>query len=103
MNNPRRRNGHQRTKLRKRILNEEDTCYLCSEPVDVTLPPGFDESPEVHEIIPVSKGGDPLDRANTVLTHRACNNAYGNGDKPRPIASTKTAALTPMHTTRKWW
>lgn len=34
---------------------------------------------EVDEIVPVSKGGDPLDFENTQPTHRVCNQRKGNG------------------------
>lgn len=80
MGNPRRSNGHRRNQIRARVLAEEDTCWapFCRQPVNKTLPPGLPESPEVHEIIPVSKGGSPYDRNNTTLTHRACNQRIGN-------------------------
>lgn len=72
VNNIRRANGTQRNRLRARVLREESTCWLCNKPVDVTLPHGQPDSPEVDEIIPVSKGGDPLDRSNCRLAHRLC-------------------------------
>lgn len=68
--NLRRTNSHRRNQLRARVLREEDTCWLCHLPVDVTLPAGTPASPEVDEIIPVSLGGDPYARANTRLAHR---------------------------------
>ena len=70
MSNPRRANGHRRDQVRRRVLAEEDTCWLCGELVDKTLPPYLNGSPEVDEIIPVSLGGDPLARANCRLAHR---------------------------------
>lgn len=76
--NPRRANGHQRDQLIKRVRREEDNCHLCGLPVDKTLPPGLPGSPEVHELMPVSKGGDPLDRDNCRLTHRKCNRDRSN-------------------------
>ena len=33
---------------------------------------------EVDEIVPVSKGGDPLDFGNTQPAHRICNQRKGN-------------------------
>lgn len=78
--NPRRQNGHRRNQLRARVLARDNHCWapFCGQPVDKTLPPGLDASPEVHEIIPVSRGGDPLSLDNCVLTHRACNRSIGN-------------------------
>ena len=51
--NPRRANGHQRDKVRARVLREEADCWLCGKPVDKTLPPHLAGSPEVDEVIPV--------------------------------------------------
>ena len=70
MGNPRRANGHRRDKVRARVLREEDDCWLCGKPVDKTLGPYLDGSPEVDEIVPVSLGGDPFARANCRLAHR---------------------------------
>ena len=70
--NPRRTNGNLRNKIRARVLREETHCWLCSRPVDTKLPHGLPESPEVDEVIPVSKGGDPYDRKNCRLAHRLC-------------------------------
>ena len=46
---------------------------------DYSLPAGHPMSFEVDEIVPVSKGGDPLDFENTQPTHRVCNQRKGNG------------------------
>lgn len=35
----------------------------------------------VDEIVPVSRGGDPLDFANTRPTHWACNARRGDGTR----------------------
>ena len=72
MTNPRRTNGAKRNKVRARVLREETHCWLCGEPVDVKLAHGLPQSPEVDEIIPVSKGGDRYDRKNCRLAHRLC-------------------------------
>jgi len=83
MGNPRRANGHRRNQLRRRVLAEETNCWLCGGPVDKTLPPFLAGSPEVDEIVPVSLGGDPLDRNNCRLSHRLCNVRRGNGARRR--------------------
>jgi 5-methylcytosine-specific restriction endonuclease McrA len=84
VSNPRRANGHRRTQLRAQVLREEDTCWLCGQLVDKTLMTPDPGSPEVDEVIPVSLGGDPLDRTNCRLAHRLCNIRRGNGTKARP-------------------
>ena len=76
-------NGHRRRELRARVLAAYDTCALCGQPVDRTLRLGPDGkphplSPEVDEIIPVSRGGNPLAWSNVQLTHRRCNRAKSN-------------------------
>lgn len=80
MGNPRRTNSHRRNQARARVLAEETHCWapFCRQGVNKELPPRLPDSPEVHEIIPVSRGGSPYDRANMTLTHRRCNQAIGN-------------------------
>ena len=95
--NPRQANGHRRRQVRARVLREEEVCYLCGHPVDKTLPPNLPGSPEVHELVAVSLGGSPIDRANCVLTHRLCNVRAGNGTRPaKPEPE-------PLTSTRRWW
>lgn len=104
--NPRNANGARRRRVRTQVLAEETHCALCGQPVDKTLRmvagqhgprcatpecPGcvpHPMRPEIDEIIPVSKGGDPYDRANCRLTHRVCNQRRGN----KTTTTTTTAA-----------
>lgn len=97
MANPRRSNGHRRDQVVARVKREESDCWLCGEPVDKTLPPFLDGSPEIDEVVPVSLGGSPFDRRNCRLAHRLCNIRRGNGRRkrkppPQPVASA-----------RRWW
>lgn len=71
-------NGSARRKLRARVLAEEDVCWICGQPVDKSLPAGHPGAPEVDEVVPVSRGGSPLDRSNCRLAHRICNQRRGN-------------------------
>ena len=96
--NPRRANSTRRNLVRKRVLQEETHCWLCLLPVDKGLPPGLPASPEVDEIIPVSRGGSPFDRANCKLSHRLCNQRRGN----KPAGHGKVTALKPLKTSRQW-
>jgi len=97
--NPRRANGHRRNQLRRTVLAEEDVCWLCGQPVDKSLPPHLDGSPEVDEVVPVALGGDPLDRANARLAHRLCNVRRGQETKAQLRAKRR---LTPFETSRSW-
>lgn len=72
-NNPRNRNGARRRALRARVLASSDVCAICGKPVDKSLKTPHPLSPEVDEMVPVSRGGDPLSFANCRLTHRRCN------------------------------
>ena len=67
-------NGHRRRELRRRVLAEEDVCWICGRPVDKSLPAGDPMAPELDEVVPVSLGGSPVDRANVRLAHRVCKN-----------------------------
>ena len=100
--NPRVANGTRRRQVRTQVLDEEHDCWICGGPVDKSLTvawgehgprckgdgcPGcvpHDMRAEVDEVVPVSKGGDPLDRSNCRLSHRKCNRDRGNGDNPEP-------------------
>ena len=77
-NNPRRTNGWRRDQLRRRVLAAYDTCAICGQPIDKTLRTPHPMSPEVDELIPVSRGGDPLSFTNCRLVHRRCNRLKSN-------------------------
>ena len=86
--NPRRSNGHRRDELRRWLASQQLPCALCGKPIDYSLTTWVDPrdgkvkrhpmSFEVDEIVPVSKGGDPLDRDNVQPAHRICNQTRGN-------------------------
>jgi 5-methylcytosine-specific restriction endonuclease McrA len=104
MGNPRRSNSHRRNQIRARILNDEDTCWapFCRKPVYKTTPPGLPSSPEVHEIIPVSRGGSPYERSNCTLTHRECNRIIGNRTPQELARDLTTEPSTPTTTLAAW-
>lgn len=67
-----------------------EVCAICGQPIDLTLPQTFIDpkdgkrkrapwSLECDEIIPVSRGGSPVDADNIRPTHRVCNQRRGNG------------------------
>lgn len=76
--NPRRANGSRRANLRAWLKAQGRPCHICRMPIDYGLPAGDPMSFEVDELIPVSRGGDPLDRANVDAAHRICNQRKGN-------------------------
>ena len=66
-------NGSRRRKIRARLLAGGRRCAICGLPVDPGVPTPDPLSAEVDEIVPVSRGGDPLDPDNCQLAHRCCN------------------------------
>ena len=60
---------------RKVILETQDICGICGNPVDKSRKHPDPLAPEVDHIIPVSKGGHPSALSNLQLAHAKCNNA----------------------------
>lgn len=75
--NPRSANSSKWNKRRARV-REESHCWLSLLPVDKSLHHGLPGSPEIDEVVPVSKGGSPYERINGRLSHCLCNEKRGN-------------------------
>lgn len=124
-NNPRRANGSRRTKLMARLKAMRLPCALCGKPIDYELTTWRDPKDgklkphpmrfEVDEIIPVSRGGDPLEWSNLQPSHRICNQKRGNmtmaqwraKQRQRETASEAArtrceAAASEIRTSRQW-
>ncbi|WP_432291267.1 HNH endonuclease [Olsenella uli] len=71
-------NGHARREVRAWLRAQCRPCAICGRPIDYDLPAGDPMSFEVDEIVPVSRGGSPIDRANVQPAHRICNQRRGN-------------------------
>lgn len=95
--NPRRANGSRRDSIRARLKASGRPCGICGLPIDYSAPyrlPDGHVNPEafvVDEIVPVSRGGDPLDIENCQPAHYRCNARKGSsmpGDygERKPIA-----------------
>lgn len=96
--NPRTSNGNARRKLLAWLRAQGRPCHICGMPIDYSLPAGHPMSFECDELVPVSKGGSPYDRANVDAAHRICNERRGAapaGAGPRPWQ-------LPRPTTRGW-
>lgn len=88
MGNPRYANGARRRALRKRVAAMGLPCHLCGRPIDYSLTTYADPADgrtkrhpmsfELDELVPVSKGGDPLDPENVRPAHRICNQKRSN-------------------------
>lgn len=87
-NNIRSANGHRRRQAVAWVKATQDTCALCHQPIDWSIKSYKDKMTgkriyppmmgEVDEIIPVSKGGSPIERDNIQAAHRICNQRKGN-------------------------
>lgn len=71
-------NGSERRKIRRWLKDQGRPCHLCGGAIDYSLPAGHPMSFEVDEIVPVSKGGSPIDPSNVAPAHRICNERRGN-------------------------
>ncbi len=71
-------NGSARRKVRAWLKAQGRPCHICGRAIDYSLPAGHPMSFEVDEIVPVSKGGSPIDRSNVAPAHRICNERRGN-------------------------
>ncbi|RNL44744.1 HNH endonuclease [Paraeggerthella hongkongensis] len=99
--NVRTKNGHARRKLRAWLRSLGNPCHICGQPIDYSLPPGNPMSFEVDELIPVSKGGSPIDRGNVAAAHRICNQRRGN----KPMSALRSIAAcskAPIRHSREW-
>ena len=101
MGNVRYKNGSKRRELRKSLLRTQSTCALCGKPIDKTLHYLNPMAPEVDEIVPVSRGGDPLDRRNLQLVHRICNPRRGNKPMKEVLGQPRVKDL-PIPKSREW-
>lgn len=75
----------------------QDICAICGREVDKSLPAGTPLSPEIDEIVPVSRGGSPYDIDNLQLVHRICNERKGNR-----MAGDERLAINPIPNSRNW-
>ena len=78
-------NGNARRKVRAWLKAQGLPCHICGRPIDYSLPAGDPMSFEVDEVVPVSRGGSPIDRGNVAPAHRVCNERRGN--RPLPARS----------------
>ena len=83
-------NGNARRQIRAWLRAQGRPCALCGRPIDYDLPAGDPMSFEVDEIVPVSKGGSPIDRANLAPAHRICNERRGNKPVGAPSGGPRT-------------
>ena len=79
-------NGSRRRALVARVRALGAPCHICGLPIDYSLPGGHQLSYELDELVPVSKGGSPIDPSNVAPSHRCCNAWRGNKSIDRVAA-----------------
>ena len=94
--NPRYARGTARVKLRNRLKSEGRGCWICRafgrpDAIDYSLPARHPRSFEVDELVPVSRGGSPIDYGNVDAAHRECNNWRGNKTVEQVLAIARNA------------
>lgn len=86
------RAGRPWRRARARRLAQGDPCAWCGNYIDLSI--GFPHplSPTVDHIIPLARGGDPLDSNNLQPMHKVCNER-----KAEELARTSALACS-----RRW-
>ena len=78
--NPRYADWRARDRLRKELEADRSPCWMCGLPIPTGVGHRHPYAMEVDEVVPVSKGGGPTDRANVRRSHRCCNQWRGDKD-----------------------
>ena len=78
-------------KAKRFIYSTQSVCGICGHPVnfDKVFPDPW--SPTVDHIIPVSKGGSPVDVANLQLAHLRCNRIKSTKTNFKPATQPKVS------------
>jgi 5-methylcytosine-specific restriction endonuclease McrA len=90
------RNGRRYRELCTWLRSQGLPCWICGRDINYALK-GMDAQRSrwaftLDHLIPLSRGGDLLDRANARPAHRRCNSSKGN----------RTAATAPLRASRRW-
>ena len=71
-------NGARRRALVARVRAMGEPCHICGLPIPPDAPAGTPLAFELDELVPVSRGGSPVDFENTAGSHRVCNQWRSN-------------------------
>jgi 5-methylcytosine-specific restriction endonuclease McrA len=69
------RSGFKWRQLVKALRQPGCVCWLCGHGIDLQAEPRTKWSFSVDHVTPLSRGGDPLDRANARTAHYGCNSS----------------------------
>ena len=100
-------NGHARRQIRAWLRAQGLPCHICGRPIDYDLPAGDPMSFEVDEMVPVSRGGSPIDRASHLQPtprqphgRRRRGGRTGREEKPRLVGGDHP--LSPAQRHARW-
>lgn len=100
------RAGRPRTRLVRHVHSRDTHCHLCGLLLRTDLRgTNHPLAPTVDELVPISKGGDPLDPTNCRAACRCCNTSRNNRDlTPEVLARCRTLSLSHRRTAtiRAW-
>ncbi|MEV8636530.1 HNH endonuclease [Streptosporangium sp. NPDC051023] len=72
------RAGRPYRRLRDQVRAASRVCWICGHAIDLALPPRHPLSWTLDHLMPLSRGGDPLDPSNARAAHYRCNSGRGN-------------------------
>lgn len=75
---PERTRGRPWARLRRQVLDEESTCYLCGDMIDQSVKWPDSRSPTADHVVPIRRGGASMDRDNLRAAHLGCNQRKGS-------------------------
>ncbi|MDF2709303.1 MAG: hypothetical protein K0R62_4955 [Nonomuraea muscovyensis] len=85
------RNGRPYRRLCAWLRSQRLPCWLCGHEIGYQLDARHPLSFTLDHEIPLSRGGDLLDRTNARPAHRRCNSSKGNRlPSPHPVRSSRT-------------
>lgn len=71
------RTGRPYRRLKDKLKASGAPCWVCGNPIDLSLPWWDPWSHTVDHLRPLTLDGDPLDEANVASAHRRCNQIRG--------------------------
>lgn len=87
------RTGRPFRRWRAKVLEAQVLmCIRCGGPIDKRVRYPHPMSPSADHIIPLTRGGAPLDPANGGPAHLVCNQRHGNGDGPVVVQASRPVA-----------
>ncbi|MGY1498556.1 HNH endonuclease [Streptomyces sp. QTS52] len=89
------RNGRPYRDLCAWLRAQRLPCWLCGHNIGYELDARHPMSFTLDHLIPLTRGGSLLDRANARAAHRRCNSSRGN-------RVTQTPKAAPQRTSRRW-